>query len=73
MSEHLAFAIVMALIAFLAWREWLHARMMKDITSKIKAGSIYEYQMVMDEKPKKEKVQEEKPKTVSDPVLGPTY
>jgi len=70
LSDYLAVTIILALVALLAWREWLNARLVRDITSKIKAGSIYEYQMAVE--PKK-KTQEDKPKKVPDDVLGTDY
>lgn len=65
--------VSLGLLAFIAWREWLHCKLVRDLTAKIKAGSIYEYAVAMEEKPKERKQQAERANAVSDPVLGPTY
>ena len=52
-------------------RERIYAKQIRDLTSKIISKDVYEYRMVMEDKPVVPK--KEKQKKIKDPVLGDLY
>ena len=72
MFEELSLIIVIVVMLLeRILRERIYAKQIKDLTSKIISKDVYEYHMVMDDKPKP--VKKEKPKAIKDPVLGSNY
>lgn len=71
MGEPLLVFVVVALLAFVAWREREHGKQVSELTSKIMARSLNEFSAVS--KPEPKKGREEPKKQTIDPVLGAKF